>query len=178
MLAMFALHVAHAIAVLIIAGILLISRRFATREVLALVDWHLLVLFCGLFIVTAALGVTGLPASLLGDLRAAGLDPASFAVLAPLTLFGSNSIGNVPTVLLLLAVVPDLPPEALTMLAVLSTLAGNLLIVGSLANIIVVERAWQENVVLGFWQHARCGIPMTLLSFAAAVGWFMLRAQT
>lgn len=172
LLAMFALRVPHEIAVLIVAGVLLVSRRLATRDVLGLVDWHLLVLFASLFIVTAALAETGLPARLVADLAVAGLTPASLVALAPLTLAGSNTIGNVPTVVLLLAVLKDLPAEALYAMAVLSTLAGNLLIVGSLANIIVVERARQAGVALSFGAHARCGIPMTLLSFAAAVAWF------
>jgi Na+/H+ antiporter NhaD/arsenite permease-like protein len=54
-----------------------------------------------------------------------------------------------------------------------STLAGNLLIVGSLANIIVVERAIQSDVMLRFAEHARCGVPMTFISFAATVAWFV-----
>ena len=66
----------------------------------------------------------------------------------------------------------NLPTETLYALAVLSTLAGNLLVVDSLANIIVVERARQSDVVLGFADHARCGVPMTVLSLAAAVAWF------
>ena len=90
-------------------------------------------------------------------------------------MIGSNTIGNVPTVVLLLAVFPDLPAETLYALAVLSTLAGNLLVVGSLANIIVIERALQSGVRLGFGEHARCGVPMTLLSFAFAIIWFAVR---
>ena len=95
----------------------------------------------------------------------------------PLTLVGSNTIGNVPAVVLLLAVLPELPAEALYQLAVLSTLAGNLLVVGSLANIIVVERARQADVLLGFGEHARCGVPMTLASVAAACAWFIGRSM-
>ena len=172
LLAMFATSLTHVTGVLIIAAVLLISRRLATREILGLVDWHLLALFGGLFVVTAALAQTGLPADALQAMTAAGLAPTSLSALVPLTLAGSNTIGNVPTVVLLLAVLKDLPAETLYALAVLSTLAGNLLVVGSLANIIVVERARQSEVVLGFAEHARCGVPMTLLSFAAAVAWF------
>ena len=96
----------------------------------------------------------------------------ALALPAALTLVGSNTIGNVPAVVLLLALFKNLPADALYALATLSTLAGNLLIVGSLANIIVVERAKQSGVVLGFAEHARCGVPMTALSFAAALAWF------
>jgi Na+/H+ antiporter NhaD/arsenite permease-like protein len=134
------------------------------------------VLFAGLFVVTAAFAEAGLAAGTLAALTAAGIDPQGLPALASLTLVGSNTIGNVPTVVLLLAVLKDLPAESLYALAALSTLAGNLLIVGSLANIITVERARQCGVVLGFGEHARCGIPTTVLSFAAAVAWFAWRS--
>lgn len=176
LLSMFATPLPHVTGVLIIAAVLLISRRLATGEILSLVDWHLLVLFGGLFVVTAALAATGLPATLLHGMTTAGVAPSSLVTLVPLTLAGSNTIGNVPIVVLLLAVARDLPTEALYALAVLSTLAGNLLVVGSLANIIVVERARQSGVVIGFGQHARCGVPMTLLSLAFAVAWLAARS--
>jgi Na+/H+ antiporter NhaD/arsenite permease-like protein len=80
-------------------------------------------------------------------------------VLTLLTLVGANTIGNVPLVVLLLAVFPVLDEGAYYALAVLSTLAGNLLVVGSLANIIVVERARSAGVRLSFLEHARCGVP-------------------
>jgi Na+/H+ antiporter NhaD/arsenite permease-like protein len=175
LLAMFTTPLPQVTGVLIIAAVLLVSRRLATREILGLVDWHLLALFAGLFVVTAAFAEAGLAADTLAALSAAGIDPHGLPALAALTLLGSNTIGNVPTVVLLLAVLQNLPAESLYALAALSTLAGNLLIVGSLANIIMVERASQCGVALGFGEHARCGIPMTLLSFAAALAWFALR---
>ncbi len=175
LLALFATPLPHVASVLLVAAVLLISRRLATREILGLVDWHLLALFAGLFVVTAALAATGLPAQMLATVRAGGIDPAGLPALVPLTLAGSNTIGNVPAVILLLAVFGALPAETLFRLAVFSTLAGNLLIVGSLANIIVVERARQAGVKLGFALHARCGVPMTLLSFALAILWFAAR---
>jgi Na+/H+ antiporter NhaD/arsenite permease-like protein len=138
---------------------------------LGLVDWHLLVLFAGLFVVTEALSATGLPDRALAWLAASGLDAGSLSVLAPLTLVGANTIGNVPLVVLLLAVFPVLDEGAYYALAVLSTLAGNLLVVGSLANIIVVERARSVGVRLSFLEHARCGVPMTLLSLLLALAW-------
>jgi Na+/H+ antiporter NhaD/arsenite permease-like protein len=175
LLAMFAMPLPQVTGVLIVAATLLVSRRLATREILGLVDWHLLVLFAGLFVVTAAFVEAGLAADTLGALTAAGIAPHGLPALAAVTLFGSNTIGNVPTVVLLLTVLENLPEQALYALAALSTLAGNLLIVGSLANIIMVERASQCGVVLGFGEHARCGIPITVISFAAALVWFALR---
>ena len=171
LLALFASPVPHTISILIVAGALLISRRMASRDMLGLVDWHLLVLFAGLFIVTDAFARTGLPDDFLAALARAGWAIENPSILVPLTLFGSNTIGNVPTVVLLLAIVPDLSKQALVGLAVLSTLAGNLLILGSLANIIVVERARAVGIPLGFVEHARCGIPMTLISMVAAILW-------
>jgi Na+/H+ antiporter NhaD/arsenite permease-like protein len=105
-------------------------------------------------------------------LAAAGLGPDRLAVLAPLALVGSNTIGNVPVVMLLLQIVERLPEHAGYALAVLSTFAGNLLIVGSFANIITVERAREAGVELGFAAHARSGVPMTLLSMGVALAWF------
>jgi Na+/H+ antiporter NhaD/arsenite permease-like protein len=171
LLVLFATPLPHVEGVLLVAGYLLISRRLATRTMLGLVDWHLLVLFGGLFVVTDALSSTGLPDRAMAWLVASGLDAGSLAVLTPLTLLGANTIGNVPLVILLLAVFPALSEGAYYALAVLPTLAGNLLVVGSLANIIAVERARDAGVRLSFAEHARCGVPMTLLSLLLALVW-------
>ena len=137
-----------------------------------MVDWQLILLFGGLFVVTAALASTALPRAAVDALVAAGICPDAPGPLAVVALAASNVIGNVPAVMLLLGALPVLSPAALHALAVLSTLAGNLLIVGSVANIIVAERARECGVVLGFRDHARCGVPMTLASVALAVLWF------
>ncbi|WP_376956953.1 SLC13 family permease [Azospirillum sp. A26] len=158
-------------AVLLIAGIMMVSRRMASRDMLGMVDWHLLVLFGALFAINHALGLTGIPTALVNDLSAAGWLPDRLAVMLPLSLAGSNTIGNVPAVILLLAAWPSPPEGALYGLALLSTLAGNLLLPGSLANIIVAERAAAAGVKLGFVEHARCGVPMALLSMAVAAVW-------
>jgi Na+/H+ antiporter NhaD/arsenite permease-like protein len=80
----------------------------------------------------------------------------------------------VPLVVLLLSILPRLGEDAFYALAVLSTLAGNLLVIGSLANIIAVERAAEAGVRLSFLEHARCGVPMTLLSLLFAFAWLWL----
>ena len=171
LLALFATPLPHTEGVLIVAGALLISRRLATRRLLGLVDWHLLVLFAGLFVVTAALTATGLPAVLLDRMAGRGWHLGSLDVLAPLVVIGSNSIGNVPLVVLLLGIVPDPSPDTLYALALLSTLAGNLLLTGSLANIIAVERAAEVGLEIGFAEHARIGVPITLVSLGLALLW-------
>lgn len=157
--------------VLLVAGVMMVSRRMASRDMLGMVDWHLLVLFAALFAINHALGLTGIPAALVGDLQAVGWLPDRLAVMVPIALAGSNSIGNVPAVILLLAAWPNPPEGALYGLALLSTLAGNLLLPGSLANIIVAERAAASGVRLGFVEHARCGVPIALLSMAVAAVW-------
>lgn len=177
LLALFMSPLPHPEGVLIVAGYLLVSRKMATKSLLGLVDWHLLVLFAGLFVVTRALTETGLPGEAIVALTQAGLAPDRLSVLAPLALIGSNTIGNVPAVILLLTVLPTLPESTLYALALLTTLAGNLLIAGSLANIIMVERAKDAGVALTFAQHARSGVPMTLASSATAVGWLLWRGQ-
>jgi Na+/H+ antiporter NhaD/arsenite permease-like protein len=159
---------------LAVAGALLISRRVSSREAIAAVDWHLLLLFVCLFGVTAAFARTGFAQEGLRWLATQELLPDRLAVLAPLTLAASNTIGNVPAVILLLRLVPDLGDAVLAGLALLSTFAGNLLLTGSLCNIIVAERAATSGVRLGFADFARSGVPLTLASMAIAVGWLWI----
>ncbi|BBK39679.1 transporter [Allostella sp. ATCC 35155] len=173
LLALFASPLPQAESVLIIGGLMLLSRNLATRTIMGLVDWSLLVLFAGLFVVTAAFGETGLPAAAVGWLAANGLSLADPLVLTAVAVGGSNTVGNVPAVMLFLRVVPEAGPGLLYALALLSTLAGNLLLVGSLANIIVAERAAAVGVRLSFRAHAVCGVPMTLLSLVLALIWLV-----
>ncbi len=156
---------------LLIAAILLTDRKITSRTMIAAVDWPLLLLFVCLFAITGALADTGLPWSFISMLDQHGLLPDNLVVLAPLTLFMSNAIGNVPSVILLLQVWPNPPQGALYGLALLSSLAGNLLLGGSLANFIVVERASAYGVQLTFGEYARVGIPATLISIAFAMAW-------
>ncbi len=156
---------------LLIAALLLASRKVTSRAMIAAVDWPLLLLFGCLFAVTGALRDTGIPYQFIASLRTHGLMPDNLALLTPLTLLMSNTIGNVPSVILILQTWSDVAPEVLYGLALLSTLAGNFLLVGSLANLIVVERAANFGVRITFAEHARSGIPITLISMAFALGW-------
>jgi Na+/H+ antiporter NhaD/arsenite permease-like protein len=121
--------------------------------------------------VNDALVRTGLPADAVNTIAAQGLLPDRLSFLAPLALFLSNTIGNVPAVVMILKVWAGIPEGTLVGLAILSTLAGNLFLVGSLANLIVAERAGAQGVKLTFRDHARAGVPITLLSMAAAALW-------
>ncbi len=175
LLLLFATPLPHTEGVLMVAGALLVSHRLATRRLLGYVDWHLLVLFAGLFVVTASLTATGLPAGLLDRLAGLGWPLADLRVLAPLVVVASNTIGNVPLVVLLLGIVGEPRAELLQGLALISTLAGNLLLTGSLANIIAVERAAEVGLKIGFLDHARIGVPVTVLSLALAIAWLAWR---
>lgn len=174
LVALFATPLPREVGALALAALLLASRRMASRDMLGAVDWHLLLLFACLFTVTAAFAATGFAQQAMAWLEARHLMPGSLAVLAPLSLALSNGIGNVPAVVLITAVWPQAPEGAMIGLALLSTLAGNFLLVGSLANLIVAERAATVGVALSFADFARAGIPMTLLSMAFAVAWLAL----
>lgn len=162
---------------LIAAGVVLSSRRLATRDLLALVDWQLLVLFAGLFMVNRAFQAAGHAQAAFAGLRAAGLDLTDPATLFATGAVGSNLISNVPLTMLLLPAAEH--PQAGAILALSTTLAGNLLLVGSIANLIVVEQA----NLLGVrprdrsWtrEHLRTGVPITLATLAIAAGWLLVR---
>jgi len=155
------------------AGILLTSRRTASREILGLVDWQLLILFVGLFVVNHALAVSGMPQQALQGLQSWGLDLTRPAPLFAGTVVLSNLVSNVPaTMLLLPAATHSLAGQ---ILALASTLAGNLFIVGSIANLIVVDQAERLGVAISWRDHARVGIPVTLLTLAIAAGWLWIR---
>lgn len=156
------------------AAVLLTSRRTSSRTVLGLVDWHLLVLFIGLFVVNHALAASGMLESALRQLAAAGLDVAEPATLFGVTVVLSNLVSNVPAAMLLLPAASH--PLAGPILALASTLAGNLFIVGSIANIIVVDQAERLGIAISWREHARVGIPVTLLTLAIAAGWLWVRA--
>jgi Na+/H+ antiporter NhaD/arsenite permease-like protein len=171
LLVLFATGLPRETGALVIAALLLLTRKFTSRTMIAAVDWPLLLLFVCLFAITGALADTGLPWQVIGWLDAMGLMPDNLAVLTPSALFMSNTIGNVPSVILLLQVWPNPPKGALYALGLVSSLAGNLLLVGSLANVIVAERAAAFGVGLSFGEYARAGVPITLLSLAFAVFW-------
>ncbi len=155
------------------AGVLLVSRRLASRDMIGLVDWHLLVLFIGLFVVNRAIAQSGFVGGLLMMSRMAGADLTEAPVLFAVTAVLSNVVSNVPAVMLLLPAARDALDGAV--LALSSTLAGNLIIVGSIANIIVVDQAARLGVEIDWRRHARVGVPVTLITLALAAGWLALR---
>jgi Na+/H+ antiporter NhaD/arsenite permease-like protein len=161
------------VAALTAAGLLLMSRKFHSTKMLGLVDWELLILFMGLFVVNHALERTGVTREVVHELALSGVSLREPATLFGATFLLSNLLSNVPAVMLLLPAATE--SFSGPMLALVSTLAGNLLIVGSIANMIVVAAAARQGVVIDWRRHARAGIPVTLASLAVVAAWFALR---
>jgi Na+/H+ antiporter NhaD/arsenite permease-like protein len=164
----------HAVAALVGAGVLLLSRRLHTAQTMGLVDWPLLLLFIGLFIVNHALAQSGLAAEAVAALRARGVELHEPGTLLVLGVLLSNAVSNVPAVMLLLPHLGDAGVAGGTLLALASTFAGNLLLVGSIANLIVADLAAKAGVPLGWREHAATGVPVTLLSLAVLWCWVWL----
>lgn len=150
------------------AGLMLMSRRLHSRDMLGLVDWSLLVLFAGLFVVNGALQHTGLTAQAIASVP--GLHQPAVLFAASVVL--SNVVSNVPAVMLLLPAATH--PLAGPALALASTLAGNLIIVGSIANIIVVDLAKANGIGIDWKTHAKVGVPVTVATLALAALWLWL----
>lgn len=145
----------------------MVLARRDTHQVLKLVDWHLLVFFAALFVVVDGLSDTGLPDAIYRHLQPMfGVHPTAQAWnLSWFAVVGSNIFSNVPFVLVAGKWIPHFADPALMwkVLALATTFAGNLTIIGSVANMIVVESA-RAHLEIGFWDYARFGIPITILT--------------
>lgn len=159
------------VAALVGAGVLLLSRRFHSADVMGFVDWQLLLLFIGLFVVNHAFESTGLAAEAVAWLAMQGVHLTEPGALLVLGVALSNLVSNVPAVMLLLPHLGAHASEAGVMLALVSTFAGNLLLVGSIANLIVADLAAKQGIALDWKQHALTGIPVTLATLAVVWGW-------
>ena len=158
-------------AAIIVGALLLLTRRVKSARVYAEVDWSLFLMFAGLFIIVAG-AERELPSP-----QAVAAHLGSIPVLSAVTAILSNLVSNVPAVLLLkpfVAVLPD-HDRAWLVIAMASTLAGNFTVLGSIANLIVVEKAARRGIVIGFWDYFRVGAPLTLLTLAIGTLWLMWR---
>ncbi len=160
-------------AAIILGGLLLLTRRVRSERIYAEIDWSLLLMFAGLFIIVAGAQHALLTPSLLGAV--AGLHLERVPMLAGVTAVLSNLVSNVPAVLLLkpfVAPLHDLTNAWLTV-AMASTLAGNFTVLGSIANLIVVHRAATRGVAISFWDYFVVGAPLTLITIALGTAWLM-----
>jgi Na+/H+ antiporter NhaD/arsenite permease-like protein len=155
------------------AAFLLVGRIVNPDKIYRQIDWGLLVLFAGLFVVVHAFQVH--------VVRLWGVEGWTWLLAHPVDLLSlvsaalSNLVSNVPAVLLfepVMKVMPEMSREtAWLSLAMSSTLAGNLTVLGSVANLIVVENARREGVTISFWEYCKVGVPLTLLTLALGVAW-------
>jgi Na+/H+ antiporter NhaD/arsenite permease-like protein len=159
------------------AALVMVLARRDTHEVLKLVDWHLLVFFAALFVVVDGLSDTGLPDAIYRHLQPVfGSNvTAQCWNLTWFSVAGSNIFSNVPFVLVAGKWIVHFVDPVLTwkVLALATTFAGNLTIIGSVANMIVVESA-REHLEVGFWDYARFGVPITILTTIAGVAILLL----
>jgi Na+/H+ antiporter NhaD/arsenite permease-like protein len=151
---------------------LLLTRRVKPEKIYIEIDWPLLVMFVGLFVVVAGFEKMVLTPEVTGAAGRLHLDDAT--VLAGITALLSNVVSNVPAVLVLKPFVPNLPDpqHAWLVIAMSATLAGNFTLVGSVANLIVAQRAKARGVEVGFWAYFKVGAPLTLITIA--IGLLML----
>jgi Na+/H+ antiporter NhaD/arsenite permease-like protein len=154
------------------AALLLVSRLRPLK--LLMLDWDLLAFFAGLFVITEALVTTGISEAFFE--AGQGVLTNGVPGLTLITAALSNGISNVPAVLLLQTAVAELanPQQAWLTLAMASTLAGNLTLLGSAATLIVAELAQHQGVRLSFVEYLRAGVPITIITLLIGVGWLML----
>jgi Na+/H+ antiporter NhaD/arsenite permease-like protein len=171
MVALFFLGQPVAKVALVSGAFLLLTRSIKADKVYREIDWPLLLMFAGLFVVVAAVERTVLTPEAVAAVG--GLHLERIPILSAVTAILSNLVSNVPAVLALKPFVEKLvdPQRAWLVVAMASTLAGNLTLVGSVANLIVAERARGAGIAVGFWPYARIGIPVTLLSILFGAWW-------
>jgi Na+/H+ antiporter NhaD/arsenite permease-like protein len=174
--ALFFTRIPKEIIALTAAGVHLASPKFRTHDLLALVDWPILVLFAGLFVVTGAFQSTGYGEDAVRRLAQAGVNLNSLPVLALATAALSNLLNNSAAVLLLVKVTNVSHPAVAYVLALANSFGGSLIIIGSVSNIIVVQQARELGVEVSFREFARLGVPVTAAVMAGLIGWVALVA--
>jgi Na+/H+ antiporter NhaD/arsenite permease-like protein len=152
------------------AAAMLITRTRDPRQVYEEIDWGLLVFFVGLFLIVGGVERAGITAHLLDFANRWNLHNA--CIFTVVVAVASNIVSNVPAVMLIKSAVPGFPNPHVgwLILAMASTLAGNLTITGSVANIIVVEQARKETEI-SFWDYFRVGLPVTALTLLVGAVW-------
>ncbi len=165
------LGVAPALAAILGGSLLFVTRRIKPQRVYRDIDWSLLLLFVGLFVVVAAMERAVLTPDRLAHVRDLPLNRTM--ILALTTAVLSNLVSNVPAVLVLKPLIAHLadPRHGWLVLGMASTLAGNFTILGSVANLIVVQGAERRGVKIGFWTYFLVGAPVTLVSLALGILW-------
>lgn len=148
---------------LVIGALVLFSRTSPSGDLLRRVDFPLLLLFVALFVLVGGFKAAGWSDALARVLAQSGADLSDHGLLIGAAAAMSNLVSNVPAVMLLLPMMPPSADHAIT-LALGSTLAGNAVLISSVANLIVVAQARNAGIELRFRDHARIGLPLTAIS--------------
>ena len=171
MIALFFAGVPPAKAAIIIGGLLLLSGRVKSHRIYAEIDWSLLLMFAGLFIIVAGAQRALVTPEVIASVAQLHLDQVP--VLAAVAAVLSNLVSNVPAVLMLKPFVEALKnhDQAWLVIAMASTLAGNFTVLGSIANLIVVQKAAASGVIISFWDYFRVGAPLTIFTLIIGTLW-------
>jgi Na+/H+ antiporter NhaD/arsenite permease-like protein len=158
---------------IIVGALLLLTGRLKSARIYAEIDWSLLLMFAGLFILVAGAERTLLTPDMVAAVGRLHL--SDVPVLSAVTAVLSNLVSNVPAVLVLKPFVHALPDQsrAWLVVAMASTLAGNFTMLGSIANLIVVEKAARRGVEISFGGYFRVGAPLTILTIVFGALWLM-----
>ena len=156
---------------LIAGGVMLLTSIVRSERIYREIDWPLLLMFAGLFVVVAGFEKALLTPEVVAGIGRTGL--GDMGVLSTVTAVLSNLVSNVPAVLVLRPFVGQIgdPKHAWLVVAMASTLAGNLTVLGSVANLIVVQLARAEGVTIGFWEYFRVSAPLTVLTILLGLWW-------
>ena len=156
-IALFFTSLPRELVVLVAASIHLASTKYRTEALLSLVDWPVLLLFIGLFVVSGGFEATGYGDHLVRWLEARGFEPSQPAAEVALTAGLTTLINNAPAVMLLVKLLPVTQVTVANILAAANSLAGNAVLTASVANLIVVQQARRQGIVISFWDFARQG---------------------
>ncbi len=173
-IALFFTSLPREVVVLVAAGIHLMSTKYRTQDLLALVDWQVLLLFMALFVVSGAFQATGYEDGLVAWLEGRGLNPSLPGNEVVITAGLTALIGNAPAVMLLAKLIPFTHVSAAYIMGAANSFGGNAILTASVANLIVVQQARRQGIVISFWAFARHGIPITVISLAALFAWAAL----
>jgi Na+/H+ antiporter NhaD/arsenite permease-like protein len=171
MIALFCAGQPPAKAAIVLGGLLLLTRRVKSERIYAEIDWPLLLMFIGLFVIVAGAEHALLTPDMVAAVGRLHLDRVP--VLSAATAILSNLVSNVPAVLLLKPFVAPMRNHdtAWLTVAMASTLAGNFTVLGSIANLIVAQKAAACGVQIGFWDYFKVGAPLTVLTILFGTFW-------
>lgn len=155
-----------------VGALAIVIGRFRPDDTLRVIDWTLILFFSGLFIVVEAVREVGIVESMYSFIKPyfGNSEISKYSVFSLITILGSNIVSNVPYVMIAKSWVREFvnPDKAYVLLAVVSTFAGNLTIIGSVANIIVLEKS-KSVAKIDFWTYSKVGIPITIITSILAV---------